>query len=333
MAAWLESVLQWLEAGQSAILVHVATVKGSAPREAGARMLVGDEALIGTIGGGELEYQAIGKARQMLAGNPVPLLQQVALGPELGQCCGGSLTLMFEPFVPADLAWVRKLANAAQGLEPVLRTVRIGESGAMSRDWRIAGQAPQRPVEIAEHGDGLALCELMNDRRPDLFVFGAGHVGRAVVRAVEPLGFAVTWIDGRADAFPVDCPDGIRTWPLAMPELAVEEAGPGAYFLVMTHSHPLDEAICEAVLKRRDFAFLGLIGSATKAARFRKSLVKTGLSEASLKRLTCPIGLPAVSGKDPAVIAASVAADLLIRRQKINNKNARQSGRSGHVRR
>ena len=118
-----------------------------------------------------------------------------------------------------------------------------------------------------------------------------------------------------------------------MPELAVEEAAPGAFFLVMTHSHPLDEAICEAVLKRGDFAFLGLIGSATKAARFRKSLAKSGISEADLKRLTCPIGLPGLSGKDPARIAASVAADLLIRRQETDNKNARQSDRSGHVRR
>jgi xanthine dehydrogenase accessory factor len=177
----------------------------------------------------------------------------------------------------------------------------------------------------------------MNARRPDLFVFGAGHVGRAIVRAIEPLGFAVTWIDGRADAFPAavsaDFAGGIRTWSLAMPELAVEEAAPGAFFLVMTHSHPLDEAICEAVLKRGDFAFLGLIGSATKAARFRKSLAKSGISEADLKRLTCPIGLPGLSGKDPARIAASVAADLLIRRQETDSKNARQGDRSGHVRR
>ena len=333
MAAWLESVLQWLEAGHPAILVHVAAVKGSAPREAGAAMLVGEEALTGTIGGGELEYRAIAKARQMLSGNPVPSLDRIALGPELGQCCGGSLTLMFEPFVPADLAWVRKLANAAQGPEPVLRTVRIGEGGTMTRDWQVAEQASQHDVEITEQGDGLALCELMNNRRPDLFVFGAGHVGRAVIRAVEPLGFAVTWIDGRADAFPADGPAGVRTWSLAMPELAAEEAAPGAFFLVMSHSHSLDEAVCEAVLKRGDFAYLGLIGSATKAARFKKSLAKSGISEAGLKRLTCPIGLPGLTGKDPATIAASVAADLLMRRQEINNKNARQSDRSGHVRR
>jgi xanthine dehydrogenase accessory factor len=332
MSPWIESVLEQLEAGRPALLVHVATVRGSAPREAGTWMLVGEGTLSGTIGGGELEYRAIATARRMLAGNPVPLVEEVALGPELGQCCGGSVDLMFEPFVTADLAWVRKLAAAGQGPEPVIRTLHIGSGGGMSRDWRTMDETPEHPVTISADGDSLVLNEWVNDRQPELFLFGAGHVGRAVVRALAPLGFAVTWIDGRADAFPADVAAGVRTWSLAMPELAVEEAMPGAWYLVMTHSHPLDEAICDAVLKREDFAYLGLIGSETKAARFRKSLGKSGISGKSLERLTCPIGLPGLTGKEPAVIAASVAADLLLRRQPVERNAHRESDRSGHVR-
>ena len=175
------------------------------------------------------------------------------------------------------------------------------------------------------------LTERVDDARPELFLFGAGHVGRAVIRAVAPLDFAITWIDGRSDAFPPDVAAGIRKWSLAMPELAVEEAAPDAWFLVMTHSHPLDEAICEAVLKRDDFAYLGLIGSGTKAARFRKSLERSGIPKKRLGRLTCPIGLPGLEGKDPATIAASVAADLLMRRQQAGSLKARRNARSRHA--
>lgn len=329
MPAWLEALLQWLEAGEPAVLVHVSAVRGSAPRETGAAMLVSERGLSGTIGGGELEYSTIARVRQMLAESPRPSIEEVALGPELGQCCGGSVTLIFEPFAPADLAWVRKLAEAGKGPQPVVRTVLVGAGGAMRRDWHVADRPPDRRITVAVEGDGVLLSERVDDTRPELFLFGAGHVGRAVIRSLEPLGFAITWIDGRADAFPADVPPGIRTWPLAMPELAAEEAGPDAWYLVMTHSHPLDEAICEAVLKRDDFAYLGLIGSQTKAARFRKSLAKSGISENRLARLICPIGLPDLDGKDPAVIAASVAADLLLRRATVE-KN--EKSRSGHVR-
>ncbi|HSM40734.1 MAG TPA: xanthine dehydrogenase accessory protein XdhC [Afifellaceae bacterium] len=331
MAAWLESLLQELDAGRPAMLVHLARVRGSAPREEGAAMLVGESGLTGTIGGGELEYRAIADARRLLAENPLPLIEEVALGPELGQCCGGSVTLMFEPFAPADLAWVRKLAEAGRGPQPVIRTLRIGEGGAMRRDWQVVGRPPERRVGIVPDRDGLLLKERVDDARPGLFLFGAGHVGRAAIRAVAPLDFAITWIDGRVDAFPPDVAAGIRRWSLAMPELAVEEAAPDTWFLVMTHSHPLDEAICEAALKRDDFAYLGLIGSETKAARFRKSLERSGIPKNRLGRLTCPIGLPGLEGKDPATIAASVAADLLMRRQQADTAKAQRNARSGHA--
>ena len=109
---------------------------------------------------------------------------------------------------------------------------------------------------------------------------------------------------------------GVKTLALAMPELAVDEAPPDTIFLVMTHSHPLDEAICEAVLRREDFAYLGLIGSDDEARPLPSSgSARPAFRARLLDRLVCPIGLPAIESKEPAAIAASVAADLLIRRE------------------
>jgi xanthine dehydrogenase accessory factor len=162
----------------------------------------------------------------------------------------------------------------------------------------------------------IEIRERVNRAAQALWLFGAGHVGRAVANAVAPLGFAITWIDGRAGYFPDDVPAGVKTMSLAMPELAVDEAPEHSVFLVMTHSHPLDEAICEAVLRRDDFDYLGLIGSRTKRARFRKRLKAKDIPPERLARLTCPIGLPGITSKEPAAIATSVAADLLMRRER-----------------
>ena len=169
---------------------------------------------------------------------------------------------------------------------------------------------------MAIEGARLEIRERINPPRQALWLFGAGHVGRRVAPALAPLGFAMTWVDGRAAQFPEPPLEGVPQLALAMPELAVDEAPPDTVFLVMTHSHPLDEAICEAILRRGDFAYLGLIGSATKRARFMKRLGEAGIPAEDLKRLVCPIGLPAIESKEPAAIAASVAADLLMRRER-----------------
>lgn len=312
LPSWIALLLDRLGRGEPAMLVHVAAVRGSAPREAGARMLVLETGIAGTIGGGELEHQAIRQARELLAGGRAAVADR-ALGPELGQCCGGAVTLAFEPFAPADRAWLERLAEAATKPQRVVRTIAISRSGAISRDWRLAHKADGTVIRT-EPG-GVWISERVNPANLELWLFGAGHVGRAVVRAVAPLGFAIHWIDARADAFPPDLPAGVRTLSLAMPELIVDEALPGAYHLVMTHSHALDEEVCAAILARGDFGYLGLIGSATKRARFLGRLKSRNIAPGALERLTCPIGLPQIKGKEPAIIAASVAADLLIRRQ------------------
>jgi xanthine dehydrogenase accessory factor len=313
MRAWLAPLKEALQRGEAAMLVHVVELKGSGPRDAGAQMLVTEEQFFGTIGGGELEHTALLEARRRLQAGMAGV-KRYALGPELNQCCGGSVVLVYEPFAPADAAWVRKLATAAEEPFPVLRSVHIEKSGLLRRDWVRSDRGSDYVAHLSEgHAD---IEERVNPDLQGLFLFGAGHVGKALAHAVQPLGFAMTWIDGRVGQLPDPPLAGVKQLALAMPELAVDEAPPDTVFLVMTHSHPLDEAVCEAVLRREDFAYLGLIGSDTKRARFVKRLGDAGVPTAQLQRLICPIGLPGILSKEPAAIAASVAADLLIRRER-----------------
>ena len=318
MKSWLRPLAESLARGDAAMLVHVAALKGSGPREAGAQMLVTETALFGTIGGGELEHTATLKARELLQQGKAALVR-LALGPELNQCCGGSVTLAFEPFASADRAWLTKLMQAADGPQPVFRTLVIDDAGKMHRDWSAGGNGSDYSVSAIGPAMGERLLEIrerINPPAQPLWLFGAGHVGQAVARALQPLGFSITWIDGRAGFLPDPPLEGVRQLALAMPELIVDEAPSGTMFLVMTNSHPLDEAICEAILRRGDFAYLGLIGSTTKRVRFVKRLEATGIPRSQLARLTCPVGLPNIGSKEPAVIAASVAVDLVMRRER-----------------
>jgi len=249
----LTAALAAIDRDDPAILVEIVEVLGSAPREAGAAMLVTDTGIFGTIGGGELEWRAMQRAREALAGEPVPERLQLPLGPALQQCGGGHVPLGLPPPGPADRA----------SLEARLKT------------WR--------------------------QTLPRLVLFGAGHVGRAIARAVEPLPCRLRWLDSRPGLEPaehVQDPTAVRTEPADL-------------VLVMTHSHALDLAIVEARLRHEDFAWLGLIGSATKRRRFETQLTAAGIPADRLARLVCPIGLAAIKGKDPAVIAASVTAQLL----------------------
>lgn len=312
MSFWLDTLADWLTAGETAMLVTVAELKGSGPREAGARMLVSEGQLAGTIGGGELEWRAIAAARDLLTRGGEGRVLTNALGPDLGQCCGGLVTLALEPFAPSDLAWVQRLIDAADTPAGAGRTLAISATGAVTRD---VVPAPTRAFSAEVLGESVWFSErILRDATP-LWLFGAGHVGRALVRALSPLPFEVTWIDGRLDAFADGVCTNARRLNLAMPELVVEEAPPNAWYLVMTHSHTLDEDICNAIMARGDFGYLGLIGSATKHARFAKRLLARGCAPEAVARLHGPIGLPDLGGKSPAIIAASVAADLLLRRE------------------
>jgi xanthine dehydrogenase accessory factor len=229
-------------------------------------MLVAADALAGTVGGGHLELKAIEQARRMLlAGDGAPTSVHFPLGPALGQCCGGAVTLAFRPL----------------------------DADALAR-W------PAEPPLL------------------HLQLYGAGHVGRAIVQALAPLHLRIDWIDEREQEFARHTPGiagraDIRALCVDAVEAEVALAPPGAFYLVLTHEHDLDLRICEAILRRGDFAYLGLIGSKTKRQRFVQRFAQRGIPASAIERITCPIGLPGIPGKQPEHIAVAVAAQLLQR--------------------
>ena len=372
-------------------LVTVAAVRGSAPREPGARMVIApDGGFRGTIGGGELEWQAIGVARDALSRDaPLATLDRLTLGPDLGQCCGGSVRLLTEVFDRDRLDEIRALARR-EAAGPFVTEGRIGPHGVerlavggtrpgvldadrtshpMVRPAAVnvpaavnasvggdtsaavdalaggdasaggddvaggdypnggddvrqdrqkarghdggAGGVHAGPAVVLE-GDGLIVERFHDPRRP-VWLFGAGHVGRALMLALAPLPFEVTWIDERADAFPAAVPANVRPLPSADPAAEIARAPAGALVVVMTHSHARDLAIVHAALAAGRFGYVGLIGSASKRARFTRRLREAGVPEARIAELVCPIGLPTIASKHPAAIAAGVAVQLLER--------------------
>ncbi|MCX8101046.1 MAG: xanthine dehydrogenase accessory protein XdhC [Geminicoccaceae bacterium] len=250
-----------LEAGRPAVLVRVVEVRGSAPREPGAAMLVTTEEIVGTVGGGMLEWRAIARARTMLAAAEDEAALDLPLGPALGQCCGGRVRLLLRRADPALLATLDA-------------------------------------EEEREHA-----------RRPEVLLFGAGHVGRALARSLAPLPLRLVWVDPRPEAFPPSPPQGIRLRPGPAPVRAFAEHPAARACLVATHDHGLDFELVAEALGRGTIVYCGLIGSASKKARFLAGLRALGRCEDELARLVCPIGGPS-RDKRPEVIAALATAEL-----------------------
>lgn len=297
-------------------LVSVMATRGSVPRGPGARMIVRpDGAFFGTIGGGTLEWQALAKAQALLARrDDAALVLDQPLGPALGQCCGGHVTLAIERFGAGDMDSVARLAEAERA--GPFRTLTMLRGTRFEREV-VGGE------ERAAAGEAPVFIEDFGETRPVIALFGAGHVGKALVLALAPLPFRVVWHDGRPGAFP-SAVAANASLVAGTPEEALAAVPDGAQILVMTHSHALDLAVVTAALAAGRFAHVGLIGSATKRARFLRQLGAAGLGEVAAARLRCPIGLPGLAGKEPAVIAASVAAECLILAQSrtINAKPA-----------
>lgn len=317
---WARSALARIGENQPAALVTVLATEGSAPREAGTKMVVWEGGQSGTIGGGNLEHQATSQARKMLAGSQASFaIQDYPLGPLLAQCCGGRVRLLIERIEAASRDWLTDAArrmDAAQPFEvrtrfePGLLTKTVAPIAASSEAPPVTLAGAQATARGARPALGDELIERNDAPRPPLLVFGAGHVGQAVARAFAPLPFKLSWFDSRPET--ADIPGVTVAEPAEMAAAAMG-AGGDAYGLIFTHDHGLDYALASAGLAGGGFAYLGLIGSKTKRARFMSRLRDDGFSEAALTRLTCPIGLPHLRSKAPEVIAVSVAADLLMR--------------------
>jgi xanthine dehydrogenase accessory factor len=337
MIDWLQTLNQLRMRRSRCILATVAETRGSVPREAGAKMVVTGDAAFGTIGGGQLEYEALRVAREMLAGDVsagLPELRRFGLGPSLGQCCGGAARVLFEALSAETDAWPVALEQLIERGERVVLVTAIGSPvggklvvsgdgvvGALGDPRRHAEavQAAQALLEVADPaprleqtGDGALLLEPLRPDGWQVVLFGAGHIGKALVRVLGELPCRVAWIDGRAEQFPREVPANVVVECTQMPQHAVERAPSGTAFLVMTHSHALDLTLCEKILRRNDFSYFGLIGSATKRAKFAKRLQARGCSADVIERMVCPIGLPGLSGKHPGEIAVAVAAQLLM---------------------
>ncbi len=255
-----------------AIWVTVLQAQGSVPRGAGTVMAIFADEFLGTIGGGHLEFEALALARLYLheptTAPALPLEKRIALGPSLGQCCGGALVLKFERVTAADE--VR--------LQAILST-----------------QALQRFQPLA--------------------LFGGGHVGKALVKVLAPLPFHVRWIDSRDEIFPSDVAPQVVCEHSNPVHAAVPDLVPNSHVLIMSFSHAEDLDVVAACLLRqrqkKDLPYIGLIGSATKWASFKRRLAERGFSEEECQQVTCPIGVPGIEGKEPEVIAVAVAAQLL----------------------
>lgn len=320
MANWARSALARISEDQPAALVTVLATEGSAPREAGTKMVVWQGGQSGTIGGGNLEHQATTQARRMLSESRASFaIQDYPLGPLLAQCCGGRVRLLIERIEGASRDWLTDAArrmDAAQPFElrtrfdPGLLVKTIVPIGSVSEGPIVSLSGGQASARGARPDVGDQLVERNEAPRPPLLLFGAGHVGQAVALAFAPLPFRLFWFDSRPEA--ADHPGVTRLDPDGMAEAARTASGQ-AFGLIMTHDHGLDYALTSAGLTGGGFAYLGLIGSRTKRARFLSRLRADGFSDAALTRLTCPIGLPHLKSKAPEVIAVSVAADLLMR--------------------
>ncbi len=324
-------VLAGLDAHGRVAMVTVAATRGSAPREAGARLIVHpDGGFTGTIGGGTLEWKAIAVAQAALANPRAPgaEVRRYALGPELGQCCGGSVDLVVEVIAADRRADVAELAaREAAGRLTTRGTITPG-----GIDRRIVSQDAMMPGRAALAAG--VLTEAFGDDRRPLVLFGAGHVGRALVLALAPLPFAVTWVDPRPDAFPTHVPANVTPRQLAEPADALAAMPADSFVMVMSHSHQLDLALVHAALADDRFAHVGLIGSQSKRARFERRLAEAGIAPGRIADLVCPIGVGGIRAKAPAVIAAATAAELLIRDEALRvlarPMQGRHDGEPGH---
>lgn len=337
---WLDDLQLALSQDQDCVLVTLNVISGSSPRASGSRMIVTSSQIMGSIGGGNLEYQATQRARDLLEKQKNGHQEQelYGLGPALNQCCGGAVALLYEVIAQSRLPWLALLRERLSREQPsfLLSRADNGQSyktvvcadmeadpelpenilAAALDDIRSPQKMPAGMLHEIKAGGETWWLESIRQRRRPVMLFGAGHVGQAVARALSPLPFRLSWVDSRPAIFPDRLPENVISINPDSPPKLVARAPPDSIFIVMTHSHQLDEDICFEVFRRKDFRWLGLIGSATKRRRFVHRLEQRGIDASRLQALVCPIGLSSIRGKQPATIALSLAAQLMTEHDK-----------------
>ena len=250
---WVNALHQLNQQGEAYVLVTLVGVSGSTPRNSGTKMVITADNIYDTIGGGHLEHKTIAHAHKMLAsGEETQQLEHFQLGSQLGQCCGGSASVLFEYFAASTV---------------------------------------------------------------NIMLFGAGHVGKALVNILSGLPCKVHWVDSREQEFPSAAEmQGYHNVKQVVSEFPCDEIAAmpaNSYYIVMTHNHQLDFELCQTVLARQDFRYLGLIASDTKWRRFQQRFKHREIDPKLVARMNCPIGLSAVPGKKPMEVAVSIAAEII----------------------
>jgi len=301
----LSSLTQAVNTHGQAARILIADHKGSSPREAGTSMLVWNTGFSGTIGGGALEYQAVEAARKQLRNNTLTTLQRIPLGPNLGQCCGGSVTLVTECFSQNNLP--EETTYFARPVKPntpeplwVKRGIANARNGTETLDTHLQ--------------DGWLVEPIAQPHQP-VWIYGAGHVGRAIIDTMQGLPFDITWVDTNANRFPDHIPKAVTRLVARNPALAAKHAPHDAQHYILTYSHALDLELCHTILSH-SFKSLGLIGSKTKHARFTTKLQALGHSRTQISRIICPIGDPSL-GKEPKAIALGITSALIRERANV----------------
>ena len=300
---WPQDVQAHLLAHHNVARIIIVAAKGSTPRGVGAAMIVTAQSQIGTIGGGAMEFQTIDSARHAFDKIPATgfmrFVETFALGPDLGQCCGGQVTVLFEVFAPS--------------IADELLSISAEPDVMICHD--IASQTLPQPITTTRHapifhkGAQRFIAPAAPILQP-LYVYGAGHVGRALIPLLQGLRLDIIWVDTTPNRFPETVPDRVLTVPASDMAVIARNAPQRAFHLVLTYSHQFDEAICHALLVKGDFSRLGLIGSATKKARFAKRFAQAGIAQELIDQLQCPVGLTAIKDKAPAHVALSIAGQV-----------------------
>ncbi|MBL4749491.1 MAG: xanthine dehydrogenase accessory protein XdhC [Amylibacter sp.] len=308
----LSSLTQAVDAHGHVARILIASHKGSSPREAGTSMLVWDAGFYGTIGGGALEYQAVEMAQKHLQSKTLTSVQRIPLGPNLGQCCGGSVTLVTECFTQANLPQTDTI---------FARPIQVGSPEPLWVKRNLANARNGAETPDTQLQDGWLVESISQPLQP-VWIYGAGHVGRAIIDTLQGLPFDITWVDTKGARFPADIPENVTQLVAQNPALAAIHAPHDAQHFILTYSHAIDLELCHAILSN-SFKSVGLIGSKTKHARFITKLQNLGHSAPQISRIICPIGDPSL-GKEPKAIALGITSALIRERANVTAQKEAQ---------